>query len=76
MELIAANALLTARHQERGLEPDMQRDVAALKNGSNADCELLAARVALLATDRWLASLAFHAREGARTAHQCRNAGR
>jgi hypothetical protein len=46
----AADSLLAARHQERGLKPNVQRYVTGLENRSNADCELFSASVALFQT--------------------------
>jgi hypothetical protein len=43
--------------------------VAAFENCADANRELLAAGVALLATDRWFASFALNAREHAGPAH-------
>ena len=48
MQLIAADAFLTAAHQVDGLQPEVQGDVAVLKDRAHADGELRAAITALL----------------------------
>ena len=46
MELMGADALLAGRHQERGLEPLMERNMAGLEHGSDLGREILATRLA------------------------------
>ena len=48
VNLVAADALLTGRHQVNGLQPKMQSDVAVFKDRAHADGELGAAIAALL----------------------------
>src|ERR1700722_16994567 len=40
VKLMGANTLFAGRHEVSGLKPDMQLDVAALKNGANRHGEL------------------------------------
>jgi hypothetical protein len=47
-ELICAEALLRRAHNVHRLEPDMQRDMARFKDGSDLDGERLATSVALV----------------------------
>jgi len=51
VKLLAADPLLAGTQQIGSLKPDMQRDVARLKHGPDADGELLPAGVALLETE-------------------------
>ncbi len=47
-QLVAGNTLLAGAHQESGLEPHVQLDMAALENRADRDAALLAAGVALI----------------------------
>jgi hypothetical protein len=69
MQLIAADALLAARHQERGLKPDMQRNVTAFENCPDANSKLLPTGVALLTAKRRLAGFAYYAIKRASPTH-------
>ena len=51
VKLVAADPLLGRRHQEHGLEPKAQRNVAGLKDGSNLHSEGLAAITTLANPD-------------------------
>jgi hypothetical protein len=51
VKLVGANALFARRHQEDGLKPHMQRDVAGLEDGADLDGEWLAALIALVSAD-------------------------
>lgn len=64
MKLVAADTLLAAAQQERGLPPNMQRNVARLEHRPNAHRELLAAGVALLQADALAALLVLHPNQG------------
>lgn len=51
MQLIRADALLAGRHEENGLQPQVQRNVRGFKDGADLDGEGLAAGVALANAD-------------------------
>lgn len=51
VQLVAADSLLAAAHQEHRLQPEMQRNVAGLENSSDLDGERLPAGVALVGAD-------------------------
>ena len=48
VELVRADALLAARHQVEGLQPEVQRNVALLEDGADGHPELAAAGIALV----------------------------
>ena len=68
MKLVAADPLLAAAQKERCLEPDMQRDMARLEYGADADGELLPAGIAFLQPGAGAAILVLDAGERRRLA--------
>ena len=51
VQLVGADGLLARRHEEDGLKPDVQRDVAGLEDGPDLHGERFAALVALVGPD-------------------------
>jgi hypothetical protein len=58
MKLVGAKALLGSRQQVDGLEPEVHRNMAILKNGPDLDGKLLPAGIALIEANA--GSLAVH----------------